>query len=50
MVAFNSLDLMAPSKTSIAIHHKRNVLRNRPLLDGANRQLMELVEEPFCWR
>ena len=50
MVTLDSFDLMVSSKASVAIHHKRNVLGDRALLDGANGQLVELVRDPFCWR
>lgn len=42
MMSLNSLYLMVPRETSIPIHDKRHMLRNRPFSQRPNQQLPEM--------
>lgn len=47
VMPLDSLHAAASGIASVAIHLKGNMLRDRPLLEGANEQLTELVDSPF---
>lgn len=47
VMSFDSLHAAASGVTSVAVHLKGNMLRDWPLLEGANKQLTELVDGPF---
>jgi hypothetical protein len=46
-MSFDSLHATTSGVTSVAVHLERNVLRDRPLLEGADEQLTKLVDSPF---
>ena len=47
IMTLHSLNLMAPRKASIAIHHKCDMLGDRSLAYRADEELPELVDAPF---
>ena len=46
-MAFNCLDLMAPGKTSIPIHHERNMLWYWTLSHSSNQEFSNMIYPPF---
>jgi hypothetical protein len=44
------LHSVVSSISSVAVHLKRNVLRDRTLLKGANEKLAKLAHSPFSRR
>lgn len=47
IVPFNRFYPMAPSKSSIPVHNKGNMLRDRSLACSPNDELAELRDAPF---
>lgn len=49
-MSFYSLYVVIPRKPSVAVHNERNMLRNWPLFQGADKYLSQLSYCPCDWR
>lgn len=50
VVPFYRLNVVVARKPPVAVHDKRDMLRDRSLLKGADEELSELSDSPCDWR